>query len=64
MDRNGIALSLLPQLIARATAEIDSHASRRELVHQAFAWADTFVEVRSERSSMSRDHMLSDQNLS
>ncbi len=60
MDRNDVALSLLPHLIAQAgsTAAIEPAAHRRDVINQAFAWADTFIEVRVEHSSRGMAHML------
>ena len=60
MDRNDVALSLLPHLIAQAgsTAATASAAHRRDLINQAFAWADSFIEVRVEHSSRGMAHMI------
>ncbi len=61
MDRNDLAFSLLPHLIAQAGAGADTEpAHRRDVINQAFAWADSFIEVRIEHSSRGMAHMLDD----
>lgn len=61
MDRNDLAFSLLPHLIAQAGAGAGAEpAHRRDVINQAFAWADSFMEVRIEHSSRRMAHMLDD----